>query len=325
MNTQPGLVSVVIPAYNQEHFIAEAIRSVLDQSYSNLQIIVADDHSSDNTLSIAQDLAKKDSRIECLSTNVNLGISKNFNRAFDACKGEYVAFLGGDDIMLPGKIEKQVLFLQQNPDYVLVHHDADIFNSSTGETISRLSDAGKLPAQPLDWAMRIDWFISQKFSGVLPSACLARSEYYLAARYDERLKYKHELLFTIEDYYANPNGKWHVIPEVLLKYRVHDNNFSMDTSNTVLINEETLLMCDFALDKCPGLATHIKAYRNYFIFQRILFGWFDKQQVKKYKKEFRYSAGLVKYYYLIVARFFLKVGLFWQFNKVAKIIYRLLP
>lgn len=320
MNNQTGLVSVVIPAYNQEHFIAEAMQSVLDQSYSKLQIIVADDHSTDNTLSIVKGLAKKDPRIQILTTDVNLGISKNFNRTFDACKGEYVAFLGGDDIMLPGKIEKQVSFLNKNPDYVLVHHDAELFNDLTGKKISNLSDSGKLPVNPLDWVLPVDWFFSKKFSGVLPSACLARSSYYLAARYDERLKYKHELLFTIEDYYANPKGKWHVIPEVLLKYRVHEKNFSMDQNNTALINEEGLLLCDFALEKCPGLAARIEKYRNYFIFQRLLLGWYEKGQYQSKEAVFREKAGMLKYIYLKFARFLLKHDLFWRFSKVAGII-----
>ena len=114
------LVSVIIPVYNVEKFVEQAIVSIIDQTYKNLEIIVIDDGSSDITYQIVADLASQDPRIRLYKNERNLKIVKTLNRALSLAQGEYIARMDGDDISALDRIEKQVAFLESNPDYDLV-------------------------------------------------------------------------------------------------------------------------------------------------------------------------------------------------------------
>lgn len=102
------LASVIMPAYNAEAFIAEAISSVLAQSISDWELIVIDDCSSDKTYEIAMRLQQQDPRICVLRNDANSGVAKTRNRGIDLAKGKYVAFLDSDDIWLPEKLARQI-------------------------------------------------------------------------------------------------------------------------------------------------------------------------------------------------------------------------
>lgn len=108
------LVSILIPTFNSENFISEAIRSVQNQTYTNWEIIVVDDCSTDATLSLIVELALKDSRIHYSKLDVNSGTGAARNLALAAAKGQYIAFLDADDLWKPNKLELQINFLQSN-------------------------------------------------------------------------------------------------------------------------------------------------------------------------------------------------------------------
>jgi glycosyltransferase involved in cell wall biosynthesis len=130
------LVSIHIITYNQIQFVHETLASALNQDYDNLEIVVADDGSTDGTAEIILDYAKRyPSKIVPLVGGPNLGITGNSNRALRACKGEYVAFQGGDDSFLPGKISKQVEWLEADKHRVLCYHNIDVYDSETGKTL----------------------------------------------------------------------------------------------------------------------------------------------------------------------------------------------
>jgi len=287
------LVSVVIPTYNQKDFVEECVRSVMVQTYKNIEIIIADDCSCDGTLEILEKLRIEDIRIKLHPANQNLGIAKNFNRAFDLCNGEYVAFLGGDDIMLPEKIEKQVKELQDTPNAVLCMHYTEVFNSEDGEIQHIHGQNLPLPTSALDWVFKSNWIGKQKYTSVIPSSCLALSSYYLHARYDERFKLKHELLFTLDDFMHNPSGKWIYIKEVLGKYRIHDENFSRKEEVTALIEEEALILCGIAENRYPEILPRIRDYRAYIFYLKLTHGNYSKSERKKIAQHFYKSAGLL--------------------------------
>ena len=111
------LVSVMLPAYNQEEFVREAIESAADQSCSNLEVVVSDDGSTDGTVDIILECARKyPGRVIPLVNQPHFGITGNCNRNLKACKGRYIAFSAGDDVFLPGKITKQVEFIVPHMD-----------------------------------------------------------------------------------------------------------------------------------------------------------------------------------------------------------------
>lgn len=128
-------VSVMIFTYNQEHLISETIDSVLSQDYKNIEVVVADDASTDRTAEIIKEYeARFPSTIKAIYNQKNLGITGNSNAAFFACTGELVAVLGGDDIFLPGKISAQVA-LFDDPQVSISYHPVEIFTHQTGEVV----------------------------------------------------------------------------------------------------------------------------------------------------------------------------------------------
>lgn len=128
-------VSVMIITYNQEDLISETIESVINQNYENIEIVIADDASTDNTPAIINEYAKKYPGIVIPVLNeTNLGITGNSNAAFFSCTGELIAVLGGDDLFLNGKIQSQIE-LFRDPNVVLSYHPVDIFLHQTNETL----------------------------------------------------------------------------------------------------------------------------------------------------------------------------------------------
>jgi glycosyltransferase involved in cell wall biosynthesis len=99
------LVSILIPAYNAERWISDTIQSALDQTWKHKEIIIVDDGSRDNTLTIARRFASKDVLV---AQQVNQGASAARNKAFSLCQGDFIQWLDADDLLSPDKIEKQV-------------------------------------------------------------------------------------------------------------------------------------------------------------------------------------------------------------------------
>lgn len=114
-------VSIILPVYNGEKFIAFAIESVLAQSYRNWELLVMDDGSTDRTANVVKRYAEKDNRIKYHKNEQNLGIQKTLNRGLKAAQGAYIARIDDDDTWCDvDKLSKQVKFLDDNPEYVLV-------------------------------------------------------------------------------------------------------------------------------------------------------------------------------------------------------------
>jgi glycosyltransferase involved in cell wall biosynthesis len=115
-----ALVSVLLPVYNVEKFIEESVFSILNQTYKNIELIVVDDCSTDNTYKIIQELKKQDSRIKLYKNSKNSKIVKTLNIAFQHSRGEYICRMDGDDISDHDRIERKLGFLKENPDVSLV-------------------------------------------------------------------------------------------------------------------------------------------------------------------------------------------------------------
>lgn len=106
-------VSVIMPVYNCASYVEEAIRSVMEQTCENWELLVIDDGSKDDTFAVAQRLAEEDVRVIALKNPENMGVARTRNRGLEAARGEYVAFLDGDDRWHPEKLEEQVTRMQE--------------------------------------------------------------------------------------------------------------------------------------------------------------------------------------------------------------------
>lgn len=108
-----GLVSVIMPAYNAQAYIERAIRSVINQTVTDLELLVFDDGSTDNTCAIVEALSAQDSRIVLIRNGCNIGVARTRNRGLDCFQGRYVAFCDSDDVWHPEKLETQLARMQE--------------------------------------------------------------------------------------------------------------------------------------------------------------------------------------------------------------------
>ena len=108
------LVSVIMPCYNMEKFIAHSIQSVRNQSFTNWELIIVDDASTDKTVDKVKPFCEQDERVKLFVKTQHSGIADSRNQALAAAKGRYLAFLDADDIWHPDKLERQLAFMQEN-------------------------------------------------------------------------------------------------------------------------------------------------------------------------------------------------------------------
>jgi glycosyltransferase involved in cell wall biosynthesis len=114
------LVSVCVAAYNAEGFISDAINSILKQTYNNLEVLVLDDCSTDNTLAVVNETSKFDCRLKVYSNEQNLGYLKTFNKLLEMSTGEFICFVDADDWIDLEKITKQIRYFEEHPNIGIV-------------------------------------------------------------------------------------------------------------------------------------------------------------------------------------------------------------
>lgn len=125
MKTIPK-VSVVLVSYNGEKYINQQIQSILKQTYQDIELLVCDDASTDNTQQIVRSLTKKDKRIILYANKKNVGTGKNVELGLQKSRGEYIAISDQDDYWINNKLKQQVEFLEKNKEISLVYHDSII-------------------------------------------------------------------------------------------------------------------------------------------------------------------------------------------------------
>lgn len=118
------LVSVCIPAYNNAGYIKETIDSILNQTYQNIELIVVDDNSKDNTYEVVSSIPDK--RVKAYRNEKNLGMSGNWNRCLKLVSGEFVKLICADDLIEKDAIEKETRALMENPTAVLAESDSKL-------------------------------------------------------------------------------------------------------------------------------------------------------------------------------------------------------
>lgn len=142
MEARP-LISVLMGVYNCADTLEEAVQCIIDQSYTNWELIMCDDCSTDNTLQVALSLASKDSRIRVLRNEENQTLAPTLNKCLDVARGEYIARMDGDDICPPERFEKELDFLETYSEYALVSCLMNLFDKNG---IYRIVSYKEIPA-----------------------------------------------------------------------------------------------------------------------------------------------------------------------------------
>ena len=133
-NKSFGLVSIIMPLYNCEQYIAKSIESVINQTYQDWDLLVVDDCSTDKSVEVVKSF--NDKRIKLLSNEHNSGAALSRNYALREAKGKWIAFLDSDDTWLPTKLEEQLQFMNEN-NYSFTYSDYRICNGDKWEDVIR--------------------------------------------------------------------------------------------------------------------------------------------------------------------------------------------
>jgi glycosyltransferase involved in cell wall biosynthesis len=221
------ILSVCVVTYNQDHYIRDCLSSIVEQKTSfPFEIIVADDCSTDQTREIILEFAKRYPNIvKPLFRKKNLGAVENYLDVHNGAKGTYVAHIDGDDLMLPGKLQKQVDFLSQNSGFSAVWHRVNLFDDAGGFFSGDGYDYSffKNGVITLSHALRLGSFGAH-------SSCMYRRE----ARKTRKADFPIIDLFFTWEYLCSGEGK--MLDDVLGAYRVAAHGSIMQNLNMRRIN-----------------------------------------------------------------------------------------
>ncbi len=147
LSSKKPLVSVIILCYNQAEIIGRAIESVLEQTYQNIQVVIVDDCSKDNSRQVIESWqAKYPGKIKTYFQQVNVGHPANMNTGYRLCDGELITFCDGDDWYFPEKVQREVNYLMNNPDVDVVHSNFDFYTVDGVFLKHWVSNNNKIPA-----------------------------------------------------------------------------------------------------------------------------------------------------------------------------------
>lgn len=203
-------VSVLMTVYNGRKYVRQAIESVLSQTYRDFEFIVIDDGSTDESHYIAWEYSTQDRRIR-LSSRPNKGLTRSLNEGLISVRGRYVARMDADDICLPRRLEKQVEFLEENPDHVLIGSRCTLIDPD-GLPICEKRDIVFRHEEIDAGLMRMSWPV------VHPAVMMRTDALRKIGGYNERYRTNqdHDLFLRLAEV-----GKLANLDDILLLYRQH--------------------------------------------------------------------------------------------------------
>lgn len=258
------LVSVIIPVYNGEKYLKEAIDSVLDQTYKKWELIIVNDASGDNTEQIALEYVRKNNRIKLLKHTINKFRSGALNTGIANAKGSFICFLDADDIYFKDKLEKQVNFLTDNSHIDMVYGDIEVFDDigtkHLPKAISFKEDPKKIlmsvAEKEIEPGAAASIILGHKNNySIIPScSIMIRKKVFEKVRFDERLKTSqdYDLWFQI----IGQGFKIAKLPILTYRYRAHPGQISKTkTSETTMASANLIIskLKSWEYFKIPGV------------------------------------------------------------------------
>jgi glycosyltransferase involved in cell wall biosynthesis len=209
------LVSVLMPVFNGERYLREAVESVLGQTYSNIEFIIIDDGSTDNSYELLLEYQHLDNRISLHRHLENKGLVFSLNECIDLAEGKYLARMDADDICLPERIENQVEFLEKNSEIGILGSAIELFHSIRAKSQKWI--------YPLD-DLSIKWelLLSSQFAHpavMIRKSSLYQMDHFYSQEYSGFEDYELWTRLLISNCGAN-------LEKILLKHRVHQDSIT---------------------------------------------------------------------------------------------------
>ncbi len=258
--TENPLVSIALRSYNQKAFLKEAIDSILNQTYNNYVIIIADDASTDGSVELIKKYAEEyPLKLKLILNERNQGHTKNLNLALLACKGKYIAIFDGDDIMHPNKLKLQVEFMEKSSDCVICYHNTEFFDNETGKKLYLKNNKKNSYSGDVRTMIKYGMF-NTNISNMI------RHDKMPEQGADERISIASDWIFYVECLING--GVILYIDEVLARVRRHPDNI---TQTKFIKNLTDQYLSSFII---------LRKYPKYIL--QVIFRWFDgfRNQIK---------------------------------------------
>jgi len=235
-NNNP-LVSVIMPTYNAEKYVKQAVESILNQTYKKFEFVIIDDTSTDSTFNILKDFRNIDRRIILIQNKKNLGVTRSLNEGIKLAKGKYIIRMDADDWSFPERFKLQIELMEKNPKVVVSGSYVEICDSELKTKYIR-------KYQNNDTNIRKHIF---RYSPFAHPATIWKAEVLKKERYNEiiNVSQDYELYFRV-----GKIGKFMNLNKSLLKLRMHKQSISTTMSNaqlknTILIRLNAVLMLGY--------------------------------------------------------------------------------
>lgn len=254
--TKPPKVSIGLVVYNHAAFIEECLDSIRLQTYPQIELLVSDDCSRDNTVDIIRNYQEKhpDFTFTFFTQEKNLGVTSNCNFLFERMTGDYIGGFSGDDIMLPERIACQVEALENKPKASFSYSNCEWFLSKTNKKICNHFGWFQKPPRNIE-------DIISDFTIPTPTLLMRRDKA-PAGFYDQRLKNCSDFLFTVQ---LALSGEAVYVPKTLVRYRKHDssimaNDFCLDDRKKLIEIYSELF------SEHPRMKNAINAYKAVYYY-----------------------------------------------------------
>jgi glycosyltransferase involved in cell wall biosynthesis len=243
-------VSVIMPSFNHARFMVESATGILGQTEKDLELIIVDDCSTDNSWELIKGLAETDSRIKPIRHNHNLGASRSRNDGLRIAKGDFIGFCDADDIWERGKLEFQTQLLRKNPDYGATYCDSMIIDEAGRSTGQRFSERFPPPQPASGWLfphlVRRNFINMQ--SVLMRKECLLETGYF-----DEGIRWVEDWWYWVR---LSRCYRFLYAKEPLAKYRVHDRSTNLVQKRSGCVNR--FKVYHRILQQYPDLSPSVK-------------------------------------------------------------------
>ncbi len=226
------LVTVSMFSYNHEKYLPQAIESVLNQTFRDLELVIVDDYSTDNSKQIIEAYHARDPRVKPFFHEKNFGIARTANDCLKNASGKYLGFIGSDDLWLPSKLEKQLEVLEKDQNKI-VWSEGEIIDGNgalTGQTVTDLlCSPSKKSGNIFQELLREDIVFGQ--------SVLLKTEFAQEFTFNENFRYVNDHQFFID---LSKKHDFVFLSQPLARYRIHGQNITM--KNPALWFKERIIL-----------------------------------------------------------------------------------
>lgn len=279
-NNEFVLVSVCVVTYNSSKYVLETLDSIKAQTYPNIELIISDDCSKDETIQVCQEWLRKNAdhfvNVKLIESTKNTGIASNMNRGYMAAKGDWIKGIAGDDVLLPICIEKNVAYIQKYPNVEVLQSYNKYIDSDSKLLGDVFYEKDSVFWKDTTTASMQYQILLRKYVANTVSTFMKREAFFCVGRFDETIP-------MLEDYpmwikLTKKGVKIHFMDEITTLYRVHNQSISVGGEKNagsillpicrynLLVKRKYIIPNLFGIEK--WIAKYSFVVTNFFMYSR---------------------------------------------------------